>query len=111
MGRSVYRNRIREIERVFGDVHDKCTRNHTRRRLRTLVVDVEEHLAENGLRRYRLSVIYYTTEVDRSAPAALASLCKVLAITCPSDCRLTVPRQALAKRSGASRLHAVVGRR
>ncbi len=52
------------IERVFGDVHDKCTRNHTRRRLRTLVVDVEEHLAENGPWKYRLSEIYYTPEVD-----------------------------------------------
>src|SRR2546428_10865296 len=32
------------IERVFGDAHDKCTRNHTRKLLRTLVGDVEEHL-------------------------------------------------------------------
>jgi putative transposase len=52
------------IERVFGDVHDKCTRNHTRRRLRTLVGDVEEHLAENGPWKYRLSEIYSTPEVD-----------------------------------------------
>ena len=52
------------IERVFGDVHDKCTRNHTRRRLRTLVGDVEEHLAENGPWKYKLSEIYYTPEVD-----------------------------------------------
>lgn len=52
------------IERVFGDVHDKCTRNHTRRRLRTLIGDVEEHLAENGPWKYELSEIYYTPEVD-----------------------------------------------
>jgi len=52
------------IERVFGDVHDKCTRNHTRRRLRTLVGDVEGHLAENGPWMYELSEIYYTPEVD-----------------------------------------------
>ena len=52
------------IERVFGDVHDKCTRNHTRRRLRILVGDVEEHLAENGPWKYQLSEIYYTPEVD-----------------------------------------------
>ena len=52
------------IKRVFGDVHDKCTPNHTRRRLRTLVGDVEEHLAENGPWQYRLSEIYYTPEVD-----------------------------------------------
>ena len=60
----MYRNHIREIERVFGDVHDKCTPNHTRRRLRTLVGDVEEHLAENGPWKYRFSEIYYTPEVD-----------------------------------------------
>jgi transposase len=46
------------IERVFGDVHDKCARNHTRKRLRTPVGDVEEHLAENGPWKYRLSEIY-----------------------------------------------------
>ena len=28
------------IERAFGDVHDKCTRNHQRKRLRDLVADV-----------------------------------------------------------------------
>ena len=60
----MYRNHIREIERVFGGVHDKCARNHTRRRLRTLVGDVEEHLAENGPWKYRLSEIYYAPEVD-----------------------------------------------
>lgn len=52
------------IERVFGDVHDKCTRNHTRKRLRTLIKDVEEHLAENGPWKYKLSDIYYSPEVD-----------------------------------------------
>jgi len=52
------------IERVFGDVHDKCTRNHIRKRLRTLVGDVEEHLAENGPWKYKLSEIYYTPEVE-----------------------------------------------
>jgi len=59
-----YCPRANPIERVFGDVHDKCTRNHTRKRLRTLVGDVEEHLAENGPWKYRLSEIYYTPEVD-----------------------------------------------
>lgn len=52
------------IERAFGDVHDKCTRNHTRQRLPTLVRDVEQHLAHNGPWQYRLSEIYYTYEVD-----------------------------------------------
>jgi transposase len=36
------------IERAFGDVHDKCTRNHQRKRLRDLVKDVEHHLQANG---------------------------------------------------------------
>jgi putative transposase len=31
-----YCPRANPIERVFGDVHDKCTRNHTRQRLRDL---------------------------------------------------------------------------
>jgi len=39
-------------------------KGRTRRRLRTLAVDVEEHLAENGQWQYRLSEIYYTLEVD-----------------------------------------------
>ena len=52
------------IERAFGDVHDKCTRNHTRKRLPTLVGDVEQHLAHNGPWQYQLSKIYYTYEVD-----------------------------------------------
>jgi transposase len=52
------------IERAFGDVHDKCTRNHTRRQLSTLVGDVEQHLANNGPWAYKLSKIYFTYEVD-----------------------------------------------
>jgi hypothetical protein len=35
------------VERAFGDVHDKCTRNHTRKRMWQLVQDVEQHLAVN----------------------------------------------------------------
>ena len=55
---------MRRPSRDFGDVYDKRTPNHTRRRLRTLLGDVEEHLAENGPWKYRLSVIYYAPEVD-----------------------------------------------
>src|SRR5262245_26412572 len=40
--------RANPIERAFGDVHDGCTRNHRRKRLRDLVADVEEHLQVNG---------------------------------------------------------------
>ena len=51
------------IERAFGDVHDKCTRNHRRKRLRDLVADVKQHLQVNGPWQYKLSAIYYTPEV------------------------------------------------
>ncbi len=51
------------IERAFGDVHDKCTRNHQRKRLEDLVWDVEQHLATNGPWQYKLSHLYYTPEV------------------------------------------------
>ena len=68
-----YCPRANPIERVFGDVHDKCTPDYTRRRLRTLVGDVEEHLAENGPWKYRLSEIYYTPEVDLEVDVLLIS--------------------------------------
>ncbi len=51
------------IERAFGDVHDKCTRNHKRKRLRDLVDDVIEHFQVNGPWQYKLSEIYYEPEV------------------------------------------------
>lgn len=51
------------IERAFGDVHDNCTRNHRRKRLRDLVGDVKQHLAVNGPWKYKLASIYYTPEV------------------------------------------------
>ena len=58
------------IERAFGDVHDKCTRNHKRTQIGDLVNDVKWHLKRNGPWRYKLSSIYYESEVD----AALAEL-------------------------------------
>jgi putative transposase len=57
------------IERAFGDVHDKCTRNHKRKRLWTLVRDVARHLAVNGPWHYELSEIYYTPEVTAAVQA------------------------------------------
>ena len=51
------------IERAFGDVHDKCTRNHQRHRIEELVGDVEQHLATNGPWPYKLSHLYYSPEV------------------------------------------------
>ena len=61
------------IERAFGDVHDKCTRNHKRKRLWTVVRDVAQHLAVNGPWQYELSEIYYTPEVT-AAVQALATV-------------------------------------
>jgi transposase len=57
------------IERAFGDVHDKCTRNHKRKRLWALVRDVAQHLAVNGPWHYELSEIYYTPEVTAAVQA------------------------------------------
>ena len=51
------------LERAFGDIHDKCTRNHQRNRLEELVRDVERHLLTNGPWKYKLSQLYYTLEV------------------------------------------------
>jgi transposase len=51
------------IERAFGDMHDKCTRNHQRKRLRDLVGDVIKHLQVNGPWQYKLSEIYYEPEI------------------------------------------------
>jgi putative transposase len=58
-----YCPRANPIERVFGDVHDKCTRNHKRKRLRDLVQDVERHMEENGPWKYKLSQLYEAPEV------------------------------------------------
>jgi transposase len=58
-----YGPRANPIERVFGDVHDTCTRHHTRKRLRDLVQDIERHMEENGPWQYRLSQLYEAPEV------------------------------------------------
>jgi transposase len=58
-----YCPRANPIERAFGDVHELCTRNHTRRRLRDLVADVEMHLQVNGPWQYKLSEAYYEPDV------------------------------------------------
>jgi putative transposase len=59
-----YCPRANPIERVFGDVHDLCTRNHTRKRLRDLVADVVEHLHVNGPWKYTLADIYHEPAVS-----------------------------------------------
>lgn len=65
-----YCPRANPIERAFGDVHDKCTRNHKRTLISDVIGDVVWHLKRNGPWRYKLSAIYYTPEVD----AAMAEL-------------------------------------
>jgi hypothetical protein len=61
------------IERAFGDVHDKCTRNHTRKRMWHLVQDVKRHLHVNGPWPYVLSDLYYTPEVTAAVEALEAA--------------------------------------
>jgi putative transposase len=52
------------IERAFGDVHDKCTRNHRRKCLNWLIWDVKQHFARNGPWKYKVPEIYYEFEVE-----------------------------------------------
>ena len=70
------------IERAFGDVHDKCTRNHTRKRIWSLVQDVKQHLQVNGPWRYALSEMYYTLEVT-AAVTTLRAAQTTPAVTTP----------------------------
>ena len=67
-----YCPRANPIERVFGDVHDKCTRNHKRKRLRDLVQDVEQHVQANGPWQYKLSRLYDTPEVTAAVESLAA---------------------------------------
>jgi putative transposase len=80
-----YCPRANPIERAFGDVHDQCTRNHTRKRIWHLVGDVQQHLRVNGPWRYALSELYYTPEVTgavealKNADSSLAALSQLAA--------------------------------
>jgi hypothetical protein len=67
-----YCPRANPIARAFGDVHDLCTRNHMRKRLRDLVADVEAHLHVNGPWQYKLSELY-------DEPAVTAAVEKIIA--------------------------------
>jgi hypothetical protein len=51
------------MEWAFGDVHDTCTRNHQRKRLRDLVKDVEQPVQEHDPWQYKLSHLYDAPEV------------------------------------------------
>jgi transposase len=68
-----YCPRANPIERAFGDVHDNCTRNHTRKQIWRLVQDVHQHLRVNGPWRYALSELYYTPEVTAAVEALQAA--------------------------------------
>ena len=68
-----YCPRANPIERAFGDIHDKCTRNHTRKQMWQLVQDVKRHLLWNGPWTYALSHLYYTPEVTAAVAALRAT--------------------------------------
>jgi hypothetical protein len=76
-GTVTWRNRSRLVSKehamfdviAFGDVHDKWTRNHTRKRMWHLVRDVKQHLQVNGPWPYALSGLYYTLEVTAAVQA------------------------------------------
>ena len=55
--------RAKPSERAFGDVHDQCIRNPTRKRLRDVVQDVEQHIRDNGPWKDHLSPRYQDPEV------------------------------------------------
>ena len=51
------------MERAFGDVHDRCTSHHTRKRLQDLLKDGQRQLQEHGQWRYKLSQLYDALDV------------------------------------------------
>jgi len=65
--------RANPIERACGDVHAKCTRTHTRKRIWHLVHDVKQHLLVNGPWQYALSELYYTPEVTAAVETLRAA--------------------------------------
>jgi putative transposase len=67
-----YCPRANPLERAFGDVHDKCTRNHKRKRLRDVIGDVERHLHANGPWLYKLSRIYQEPQVTAAVEGLAA---------------------------------------
>lgn len=61
-----YCPRANPIERIFGDCHDQCTRNHKRKRVSDLVMDVLWYLKSRGSWQYKLSNIYYEEAVTNA---------------------------------------------
>jgi hypothetical protein len=69
-----YWPRANPIERVCGDVRDKCTRNHKRKRLRDLVQDVEQHVQDNGPWQDKLSRLYEAPEITAAVERIAAEI-------------------------------------
>jgi DDE superfamily endonuclease len=65
--------RANPVERAFGDVHDPCTRNHQRKRLRDVVSDVERHRRQNGPWLYTRSQLYDAPEVTAAVERIAAA--------------------------------------
>jgi transposase len=57
------------IERLFGDIHDHCTRNHKRKRLGHLLADVLRFIHDHGSWLYEISDIYFEADVDAAMPS------------------------------------------
>jgi transposase len=87
------------IERAFGDVHDKCTRNHQRKRLEDLLQDILSHLQVNGPWRYKLSELYYDRAVTDAMRALSAASRKVQPLS-PSTQQSPHPQAAPVLRAG-----------
>ena len=68
-----YCPRANPIERALGAVQDKCTRNHTRKRLGPRVQAVQQPLLSTGPWRYALSELYDTPEVTAAVEALQAA--------------------------------------
>jgi hypothetical protein len=65
--------RANPMERAFGDVHDKCTRTHTRKPMGQLVQDVPQPLQGTGPGQYALSELSSTPEVAAAVAALRAA--------------------------------------
>ena len=62
------------MARAFGDVPDKCTRNHKRKRLRDLGQEVEQHMHANGPWQYQRSRLSDTPAVTAAVERITAEL-------------------------------------
>ena len=60
------------MERAFGEVHDKCTRHHQRKRLRDLVKAIEHQVQANRPWKYKRSQLDDDPEVTAEAERLVA---------------------------------------